>query len=173
MAEKFISYTKHGVVEVSSLAATHGGAHIMNAVAEVDVDNGSVAKLGDFVESDYYKAAIPAVTDAVLLVATEPKIYSEYTKKMQDESNFYNGKGEIMQLDDMIRFDRFALSAEAFADTAEPAVGQYVGVTGNGYKLTTLGTEAPTGRGFIGYINEIATNGNYRILVLRNLAVEA
>lgn len=173
MAEKFISYTKHGVVEVSSLAATHGGAHIMNAIADVDVDNGSVAKLGDFVESDYYKAEVPAVTDAVLLVATEPKIYSEYTKKMQEESNFYNGKGEIMQLDDMIRFDRFALSTEAFDDAAEPAVGQYVGVTGNGYKLTTLGTEAPTGRGFIGYINEIATNGNYRILVLRNLAVEA
>lgn len=173
MAEKFISYTKHGVVEVSSLAATHGGAHIMNAVAEVDVDNGGVAKLGDFVESDYYKAEIPAVTDAVLLVATEPKIYSEYTKKMQEESNFYNGAGEIMQLDDMIRFDRFALSAEAFDDNAAPAVGQYVGVTGTGYKLTTLGEEAPTDRGFVGYINEIATNGNYRILVLRNLAVEA
>ena len=173
MAEKFITYTKHGVVEVSSLAATHGGAHIMNAVAEVDIDNGSVAKLGNFVESDYYMAEIPAVGDAVLLVATEPKIYSDYTKKMQEESNFYNGKGEIMQLDDMIRFDRFTLSAEAFDDAAAPAVGQYVGVTGTGYKLTTLGESAPTGRGFIGYINEIATNGNYRILVLRNLAVEA
>ena len=173
MAERFISYTKHGVVEVSSLAATHGGAHIVNAVATVDVDNGSVAKLGDFVESDYYKAEIPAVTDAVLLVATEPKIYSEYTKKMQEESNFYNGKGEIMQLDDMIRLDRFALSTEAFADAAEPAVGQYVGVTGTGYKLTTLGTDMPTGRGFVGYINEIANNGNYRILVLKNTAVEA
>lgn len=173
MAEKFISYTKHGVVEVSSLAATHGGAHIMNAVAEVDVDNGSVAKLGDFVESDYYKAEIPAVTDAVLLVATEPKIYSEYTKKMQEESNFYNGAGEIMQLDDMIRFDRFALSEEAFDESAAPAVGQYVGVSGTGYKLTTLGESAPTGRGFVGYINEIAANGRFRILVLKNTTVEA
>ena len=173
MAEKFISYTKHGVVEVSSLAATHGGAHIMNAVAEADVDNGSVAKLGDFVESDYYKAEIPAVTDAVLLVSTEPKIYSEYTKKMQEESNFYNGAGEIMQLDDMIRFDRFALSAEAFDESAAPAVGQYVGVSGTGYKLTTLGESAPTGRGFVGYINEVAANGRFRILVLKNTTVEA
>ena len=173
MAEKFISYTKHGVVEVSSLAATHGGAHIMNAVATVDVDNGSVAKLGDFVESDYYKAEIPAVTDAVLLVATEPKIYSEYTKKMQEESNFYNGKGEIMQLVDMVRYDRFAISKEAFDEAAAPEIGQYVGVTGTGYKLTTLGETAPTGRGFVGYINEVAANGHYRVLVLRNLAVEA
>lgn len=173
MAEKFISYTKHGVVETSSLLATHGGRHIMNVVADVDVDNGSVCKLGEFVESDYYKAEVPAVEDAVLLIATEPKIYSEYTKKMQEESNFYNGKGEIMQADDMDRLDRFALSAEAFDDAAAPAIGQYVGVTGAGYKLTTLGEDMPTGRGFIGYINEMATNGNYRILVLRNLAVEA
>ena len=173
MAEKFISYTKHGVVETSSLLATHGGRHIFNVVADVDVDNGSVCKLGEFVESDYYKAEVPAVEDAVMLIATEPKIYSEYTKKMQEESNFYNGKGELMQADDMDRLDRFALSAEAFDDAAAPAIGQYVGVSGNGYKLTTLGEEMPTGRGFIGYINEMATNGNYRILVLRNLAVEA
>ena len=173
MAEKFISYTKHGVVEVSSLVATHGGAHIMNVVADVDVDNGSVCKLGDFVESDYYKAEVPAVGDAIMLIATEPKIYSEYTKKMQEESNFYNGAGEIMQADDIVRLDRFALSEEAFDDAAAPAVGQYVGVTGTGYKLTTLGETAPTGRGFVGYINEVAANGRYRVLVLRNLAVEA
>lgn len=173
MAEKFISYTKHGVVETSSLLATHGGRHIFNVVADVDVDNGSVCKLGEFVESDYYKAEVPAVEDAVMLIATEPKIYSEYTKKMQEESNFYNGVGELMQADDMDRLDRFALSEEAFDESAAPAIGQYVGVTGTGYKLTTLGEDMPTGRGFIGYINEMATNGNYRILVLRNLAVEA
>ena len=171
MAEKFITYTKHGVVEISSMACTHGGAHIYNGVAEVDVDNGGVAKLGEYVEFDYFKAEIPAVEDAVLLVATEPKIYSEYTKKMQEESNFYNGKGELMQLDDMIRFDRFALSEKAFDDDADPAVGQYVGVTGTGYKLTTLGEEEPTDRGFVGYIYDVATNGNYRILVKRNLAI--
>jgi hypothetical protein len=171
MAEKFITYTEHGVVEISSMACTHGGAHIYNGVAEVDVDNGSVAKLGDYVEFDYFKAEIPAVEDAVLLVATEPKIYSEYTKKMQEESNFYNGANEIMQLDDMIRYDRFALSAKAFDEAAEPAVGQYVGVTGTGYKLTTLGEEEPSDRGFVGYIYDVATNGNYRILVKRNLAV--
>lgn len=171
MAEQFITYTKHGVVETSTLACTHGGAHIYNGVAEVDVDNGSVCKLGDYVEFDYFKAEIPAVEDAVLLVATEPKIYSEYTKKMQEESNFYNGVGELMQLDDMIRYDRFALSAESFETGATLEVGQYVGVTGTGYKLTTLGTDMPTNRGFIGYIYEVAKNGNFRILVKRNLAV--
>ena len=92
---------------------------------------------------------------------------------MQEESNFYNGKGEIMQLDDMIRFDRFALSAEAFAEGAAPAIGQYVGVDGVGYKLTTLGESAPEGYGFVGYIYALASNGNYRVLVKRNAPVEA
>lgn len=168
MAEQFITYTKHGVVELSTLVATHGGAHIYNAVADVDVDNGSVAKLGKYVEFDYFKAEVPAVADAVLLVATEPKIYAEYTKKMQEESNFYNGKGEIMQLDDMARYDRFALSAEAFDGDADPKVGQYVGVNGKDYKLTTLGEVAPEGRGFVGYIYDVASNGNFRVMVLRN-----
>lgn len=172
MAEQFITYTKHGVVELSTLVATHGGAHIYNAVADVDVDNGSVAKLGKYVEFDYFKAEVPAVTDAVLLVATEPKIYAEYTKKMQEESNFYNGKGEIMQLDDMVRYDRFALSAEAFDSDADPKVGQYVGVNGKDYKLTTLGEVAPEGRGFVGYIYDIASNGNFRVMVLRNQIAE-
>ena len=173
MAEKFITYTPHGVVGVSSMACTHGGAHIMNAVADVEIDNGSVIKLGDFVESDYYKAEIPAVMDAVLLVATEPKIYAEYTKKMQEESNFFNGAKELMQCNDIVRYDRFELSAEAFDESAAPAVGQYVGVSGTGYKLTTLGESAPTGRGFVGYINEVAANGRFRILVLKNTTIEA
>ena len=171
MAEQFITYSKHGVVEISTMLATHGGAHIMNVVAEAAVDNGSVCKLGDFVEDDYFKAEVPAVTDAVLLIATEPKIYADYTKKMQEESNFFNGAGEIMQANDIYKLDRFALSAEAFAEGATLEVGQYVGVTGTGYKLTTLGEEEPTGRGFIGYIYAIANNGNYRVLVKRNLAV--
>lgn len=173
MAEQFISYTKRGVVETGTLLVTHGGMHAVNVVADVDVDNGSVCKLGEYVEFDYFKAEIPAVEDAVLLIATDPKIYSNYTKKMQEESNFYNGAGELMQADDMYRLDRFAISAEAFDEAAAPAVGQYVGVSGTGYKLTTLGEDAPTGRGFVGHIYEIANNGNYRILVKRNMPVEA
>lgn len=173
MAEQFITYTAHGVIENSSLLSTHGGRHIMNGVADVDLDNGSVCKMGDFVADDYFKVEVPAVADAILIVNEDPKIYAEYTKKMQEESNFYNGVGEIFAMADLDRYDRITLSAEAFDASAAPAVGQYVGVTGTGYKLTTLGEEAPTGRGFVGYIYTIANNGNYRILVKRNMPVEA
>lgn len=171
MAEKFITYDKHGVIEKSSMLSTNYGRHIMNVVFDQDVDQGNVCKLGDYVAPEYYKAAVPAVEDAVLIVANEVKIYSEYTKKMQEESNYYVGKGEISEVDDMDRYDRIALSAEAFDSDAAPAVGEYVGVTGTGFALTTLGTTAPTGRGFVGKIIDTANNGNFIILVLRNMDV--
>lgn len=167
MAERFISYTKHGVVEKSSMLSTNYGRHIMNAVFDVDVEQGNVCVLGDYVAPEYFKAAIPTKEDAVLLVANEPKIYSEYTPKMQDESNYYVGEGDLSEVDDMDRYDRIALSDESFDETATPAVGKFVVVTGTGYALTTVDT-MPIGYGFVGKIYDIATNGHYRVLVLRN-----
>lgn len=173
MAETKIQYGNHGVVELTDLVATNYGAHILNTKADVDVDNGSVAKVGAYIEPDVFKADIPTVKDEVVLLASTVKIYGEYTKKFQEESNFYNGTGELIRSYQMIKFDRFTLSPEAFDDSAVPAIGEYVGVNGTDYQLTTLGASAPdaTTRGFIGYIYNIADNGNYRIVVLQNTTV--
>lgn len=171
MGEKFITYTKHGVAESTLLKATQVGHHY-NLVGTVDIDNGSVAKIGEYSKNDLFKADIPAVGDKIVLVLTAPKIYADYTRKMSEESNFFNAAGEAMRAYEIQDTDRFALSAEAFDEDAEPAVGQYVGVTGTGYKLTTLGTEKPTGRGFYGHILKVAANGNYVIFVDRNRETE-
>ena len=174
MAEKFISYERHGVVEVSALLATNYGAHINNFIADEDIDNGSVVKMGAFVETDYYKAEVPAVGDEVFLIATEPKIYSEYTKKMQEESNFYNAAGEAMRAYEIQDTDRFTLSAECFDEDAVPEVGKYVVVNGTDYKLTTADSKPDmTTYGFVGHIYAIANNGNYRIFVDKNAPVYA
>lgn len=168
MAEKFISYTKHGVAESTLLKATKVGHHY-NLVADEDVDNGSVCKIGDFVKEDVFKADKAAIGDKITLILTAPKIYSDYTTRMQEESNFYNGAGEIMRAYEIQDTDRFTLSKEAFSDAANPEVGEYVGVDGAGYKLTTLGKADPgAGYGFLGKIYAIANNGNYRIWVIRN-----
>ncbi|QHJ85094.1 MAG: hypothetical protein [Bacteriophage sp.] len=172
MAERFIKYEKHGVIEKSSMLSTNYGRHIMNVVFDKDVDQGNVCVLGDYVEPDYFKAAVPAKEDAVLIVANEPKIYADYTNKMQEESNYFVGKGEISEVDDMDRFDIVTLSDESFDDDAAPAVGKYVVVNGKDYALTTVDDE-PTGYGFVGKIFDIANNGRYRVLVQRNLKVEA
>ena len=68
--------------------------------------------------------------------------------------------------------DRFTLSKEAFDEDALPEVGKYVVVKDNSFKLTTADHE-PEGVGFVGKIYAQANNGNYRVFVKRNRAVEA
>ena len=169
MAEQFISYTKHGVAESSLIKATKVGHHY-NLVADVPVDNGSFAKIGEFIREDIFEMAIPAIGDKVVLILTAPKIYSTYTTRMQEESNFFNGPQEVARAYEIVDTDRVTLSAECFDESAAPAVGQYVAVTGTGYKLTTVGESDPGATyGFVGKIYDIAANGNYRVWVVRNV----
>ena len=173
MASNFITYTKHGVAESTLLKATQVGHHYNLVNESKDIDNGSVCKIGDRLRSDVFKADIPAKGDKIVLILTAPKIYQEYETRMQEESNFYNGKGEVMRAYEIQDTDRFTLSTEAFADDAELAVGKYVFVDGTGYKLTTGEKPSMTEYGFVGHIYEVAANGNYRIWVDKNTQVYA
>ena len=92
---------------------------------------------------------------------------------MQEESNFYNGKGEVMRAYEIQDTDRFTLSTEAFNSDAELAVGKYVFVDGTDFKLTTGDKPSMTEYGFVGHIYEVAANGNYRIWVDKNAQVYA
>ena len=173
MASNFITYTKHGVAESTLLKATQVGHHYNLVNESKDIDNGSVCKIGDRLRSDVFKADIPTKGDKIVLILTAPKIYQEYETRMQEESNFYNGKGEVMRAYEIQDTDRFTLSTEAFADDAELAVGKYVFVDGTGYKLTTGAKPNMTEYGFVGHIYEVAANGNYRIWVDKNAQVYA
>lgn len=169
MAERFLTYEKHGVAESSLIKATRVGHHY-NVVADVDVDNGSFCKLGDFVREDIWKADVPTIGDKVVLILSVPKIYSEFTTKCQEESNFFNAANEVARAYEIVDTDRVTLSAECFDEDAVPEVGQYVAVNGVDYKLTTVGESDPGATyGFVGKIYDIAANGNYRVWVVRNV----
>lgn len=172
MASNFISYTKHGVAESTLLKATQVGHHY-NLVNETkDIDNGSVAVIGDRKRADVFEAKVPTIGDKIVLILTAPKIYEEYTTRMQEESNFYNGKGEVMRAYEIQDTDRFTLSKEAFASDAVLAVGKYVYVDGKDFKLTTNDAKPDmTKYGFVGHIYEVASNGNYRVWVDKNAQV--
>lgn len=173
MATKLLNYEMHGVCETSNITSTVCG-HLYSLQALEDTDNGSVCALGDYVKGEVWKAAVPAKTDKVILIATSIVIYEDYTKKCQEEARFYNAKGDIMRGYELKDTDKFALSAEAFADDADPAVGKYVVVDGTGYKLTTVEVEPKASEyGFIGFIYDTATNGNYRVIVKKNAPVIA
>lgn len=178
MASKFIDYVNnvHGVAESTMLKATKVGHHY-NLEADVDIDNGSVAKIGEYKRADVWEAVIPTKKDKIVLILTAPKIYEEYEKKMQEEQYFYNAAGEIMRAYEIQDTDRFSLSAEAFADdaTLENAVGKYVVVDEKGYKLTTADANpnaTAAVNAFVGKIIDINKNGTYLVNVLRNREID-
>ena len=56
MASNFISYTKHGVAESTLLKATKVGHHYNLVNESKDIDNGSVAVIGDRKRADVFEA---------------------------------------------------------------------------------------------------------------------
>lgn len=173
MASTFSNFvaSKHGVAESTLLKATQVGHHYNLVNDSKDIDNGSVAKIGDRVKSDVFNAEVPKIEDKIVLILTAVKIYEEYETRMQEESNFYNGKGELMRAYEIQDTDRFTLSTEAFDSDAVLEVGKYVFVDGTDYKLTTGEKPDMTKYGFVGHIYEVAANGNYRIWVDKNAQV--
>lgn len=163
MAENFISYTKHGCAESSALLGTEGGAHVLNFKAPAAIDNGSFISYDGFEAGDVWKAGYPDASKSVFLVLTSPLIYSDFLPKMQEESNFYNAADDPMRCYHLKRFDRFALSDEAFDASATPAIGSYLTFSSGSYKAGVSTTEPSTG--FKAKIYDQATNGNWRIIV--------
>lgn len=175
---EMISYTPHGVVELSNLKATECG-HIVNLLVneESGIDNGSFVTFDIADASEGYAstglgidvlgtAMVPSTDDAVYLVASMPMIYEDYTPKMLEESNFFNGMGEVARCFEVKLGDRFGLSKECFTNPEDVAVGKYVIINGEGYKSTV--SDSMGDGAFVGYIYAQAANGNWYVFVLKN-----
>ena len=154
MATSFINFdNKHAVAESTNLKATIVG-NIWNIKATNDIDNGCIVKRGDYVAPEYYaeaaateftgkiieKAAngkfrveVTAVGELEGLVLSVPLIYEEYTTRMQEESNFYNAKGDLLRVYQLYVGDVFTLSSEGFDGT--PEVGKTVSVVSKKVKV--------------------------------------
>ena len=156
MATSFINFdTKHTVAESTKLAATYGGANIYNIKVTANVDNGAIVGLGDYIAPEYYaekaasatfagkiieKAAngsyrvqVTAVGAGDCLLLNVPLIYEEYTTKMQEESNYFNAKDDIVRAYELRVGDVFTLSVEGFDGT--PVVGKTVSVASKKLKV--------------------------------------
>lgn len=172
MATKLLDYSNvFGVAESSDLTATIAG-HLYHLQAMEDIENGSFSAIDPttFVSGDVFQTKVPAKADPVALILTSPLIYEDYTAIMQEERNFYNAKDSVVRAYQLQPTDRFALSKECFTTTLEPAVGKYIAMDGAGYKATVY-EAAPEDTAFVGYIYDVATNGNYRIFVMKNAAI--
>ena len=155
MATSFFNFdNKHAVAESTNLKATIVG-NIWNIKATDNIDNGCIVKRGDYVAPEYYaeaaateftgkiieKAAngnfrveVTAIGELEGLVLSVPLIYEEYTTRMQEESNFYNAKGDLLRVYQLYVGDVFTLSAEGFDGT--PEVGKTVSVVSKKVKVS-------------------------------------
>ena len=154
MATSFINFdTKHAVAESTKLKATQIG-NIWNIEAKEDIDNGRIVKKGKYLRPEVYqedtattfagkiieKAAngayrveVTAIGDGEGLVLSVPLIYEEYTTKMQEESNFFNAKGDILRVYELYVGDVFTLSADGFDGV--PEVNKTVSVSDKKVKV--------------------------------------
>lgn len=152
MATGFMNFTKHAVAGSSKLKATTCG-HIYNIQAAADIDNGCIVGKGAYVAPEYYaEVAAGSFTGKIIdkaangnfyvevesaenayLVLTAPMIYEQFTSAMQEESNFYNAKGDLLRCYELVAGDIFELSKEGF--TGEPAKGSAVSVAAKKVKV--------------------------------------
>lgn len=162
MAIGFLNYsTKHTVAESTDLLGTHWGEHIYNIkIGATARDNGVIVTLGNYDSDDVFlEGAAPASSaftgvileqaanggyvvrvtkssDGVALILSVPETYYEFETAATEESQFYNGVGEIARGYQLRYGDRFTLSAEGFTTAPSSAsIGKPVTVDSTTKKL--------------------------------------
>lgn len=141
------SIEKHYVSFPSKLLAQNGGKHILNVTLTKDHDNGTLVGLGEFEDLDRYKEAEATGFSGKIqkkaangnwyvevvdpgesyYVYMQAFIAEDWTNKWKKESNFYNGKDEVVRAYELAKHDVFEISEDAFTTT--PQEGQTVTYT--------------------------------------------
>ena len=161
---------KHVVAESTNLQATYDAKHIFNVKAGADIDNGKLVNLDDMAweKNEYFTMVEPTATSRVGLILSVPIGPDDRPKAATYEHNFYNGKGEIMRVYDLLEGDKFTISANGIAGGNAVAVGAYV--VADGYDITAQAAK-PSNVAFFGEIVEKIARPNgdfYKIFVRKN-----
>ena len=141
----------YSVCETTNLRAVHYAERIWDAVADFDVENGTIGYLENpSDEGVIHNFKAGTMDGKKLVLAHMPEWTEDTTNRLnQRKDKFVNKKGIPFRCFTLAVGDEFALSPEGFA--AEPVVGKYVTVDANG-KLAIAGDTAPEGAAFVGKI---------------------
>lgn len=144
------------------------GMSLVHVQATEDLDNGTIAIIGDLVSGeDMVRVAVKPTTaalgtakDKICIVHAPEIIYDESTKDKQQLKNFYNPAGTAIRGYRLSNVRRFKLSEEGIAKKdagTALAVGQYVKMVDGSFKLqaTTTASDA----GVIGKIVRVDNEG--------------
>ena len=123
----------HVVCETTNLRAVHYAERIWDAVADVDVDNGTLGYLGDAaVEGGVIYNFNAGTSEGKAVVLAHNPEWTEDTSRMtnQRKDKFFVPAGVPFRAYTLHEGDEFALSTEGFVGT--PEIGKYVSIDNNG-----------------------------------------
>lgn len=123
----------HTVCETSNLRCVHYAERIWDAVADVDVDNGTLGYLGDAaVEGGVIYNFNAGTSEGKAVVLVHNPEWTEDTSRMtnQRKDKFFVPAGVPFRAYTLHEGDEFALSTEGFVGT--PEIGKYVSIDNNG-----------------------------------------
>lgn len=153
---------KHCIMDTSLMHGTSNASKHKNVKISVDLDNGSVVKLGALAtgEMEAFVAEEPTASTPLkdLAVIKSPEVCKD--ERLKSLADFYNVAGQIVRAYLFCDGDQFRMTKEGFDGT--PAVGSIV-EAGDGYKMKVV-TDATSGSTQIGKI--IAVEGNYFVVAV-------
>lgn len=129
----------YSVCETSNIRAVHYAERIWDAVADFDVENGTIGYLEDPVDEGVIHTFKAGTMNGKVPVLVHMPEWSEDTSNRlnQRKDKFVNVAGVPFRCFTLKEGDEFALSPEGFS--GEPVVGKYVSVNTNG-KLAVADT---------------------------------
>lgn len=122
----------HAVCETTNLRAVHYAERIWDAVADVDIDNGTIGYLENPSDEGVIYTFKTGTMEGKVPVLVHMPEWTEDTSKRtnQRKDKFFNPANIPFRAFTLKEGDEFALSPEGFA--GEPVVGKYVSVDKNG-----------------------------------------
>ena len=122
----------HAVCETTNLRAVHYAERIWDAVADIDIDNGTIGYLENpSDEGVIYNFKTGTMEGKELVLVHMPEWTEDTSNRLnQRKDKFYNVAGIPFRAFTLKEGDEFALSPEGFA--GKPEVGKYVSVNADG-----------------------------------------
>lgn len=160
----------HTVCETSNLRCVHYAERIWDAVADFDVDNGTLGYLENPTDGGViHNFKTGTSKGKAVVVAHNPEWTEDTSNRLnQRKDKFFIPAGVAFRAYTLHEGDEFALSENGFADT--PEVGKYVSIDGNG-KLAVA--DAPVeGAVMVGQIMRKRQIGSTLVTALRTYGYE-
>ena len=160
----------HAVCETTNLRAVHYAERIWDAVADIDIDNGTIGYLENpSDEGVIYNFKTGTMEGKELVLVHMPEWTEDTSNRLnQRKDKFYNVAGIPFRAFTLKEGDEFALSPEGFA--GDPVVGKYVSVDANG-KLAVA--DAPVdGAAMVGRIMRKRQIGSTLVTKVRTYGYE-